>query len=175
MSQIHYQDLTLEEMIRRASAVIVVSKREPFRVEEKIAIDEDPQKCPPFTKVTYNFRVKQVLFGDNNAVAEGKDIVAVDQTTGTYLTMHKKYHLEGISKSPIFEHYDTKADFIKDRELILFTSIIGRDELNFISYESVSKKKDVLAIIKKLDRRPGSGPIYPSEPETAPRKPNMPG
>lgn len=175
MSQIHYQDLTLEEMIRRAIAVIVVSKREPFRVEESIPIHEDSQKYPHFKKVKFQFKVTEVLFDDTRAMAEGKEIVAVDQTTGTYLTMHKKYHLEGISKSPIFEQYNTKADFINERELILFVSFIGRDELYFISYESVSKKKEVIDVIKRLDRGPGSGPVYPTEMEPAPLKPNMPG
>jgi len=175
MSQVHNRGITLKEMVRESHAILLVKQARPFRVEEKIPIHEDTIKYPPFLKVKFRFLVTEVIYNDCCDISAGKEITAVDQRTGTELHMHKVYHLEGSLKSPIFEHYETGADLLKEKELILFVSHVGPDESHFISYESVSKKQEVLDLIKKLDKRPENGRAFPSPPGPAPQMPKRQG
>ncbi len=154
LSQIHYRNITLEELVHRSRNIFHTKKMTPFSTVEKIDITpakgkKDDAEYPPFHKTTYHFKVIEVLRGKDR---KGKEIDVLPAHTNSSLMLHKKYYIEGIGKSPVYEMYNTIADFEGSDELILFLySSGGIFEFSAEeAYESVSQKKKIMKMIKKV-------------------------
>jgi len=160
MTRTHYEDITLSEMVSRSRIILTVSRQEPFQIEELVPIHKDTKLHPPFHKTKYNFRVNNILYDryadgsvhieGEKMVSPGDTVMAVQQDFETELYCHKLYYLENRGKSPIFDRYETTADLFNEPELILFVSSINENELMYISYESLSRKDEILLLIKGL-------------------------
>jgi hypothetical protein len=158
MTRTHYEDITLSDMVSRSRLILTVSRQEPFQAEELVPIHKDTKLHPPYPKTKYNFKVNNILYdryADGSVriegemkVSTGSFVEAVQQDFETELYCHKLYYLEHRGKSPIFDRYETTADLFTEPELILFVSAIDGKELRYISYESMSRKEEVLKLIK---------------------------
>lgn len=154
LSQIIYQDISLEEMIQTSSGIFHVKKIEPFRCVKKIDIDPvskngDREKYPPYLKVTYYFIVLDVLMGPGDE--KGKTINVLRAHSDSSFRIHQDYYLKGISKSPEYGSYRSSADFEKSDELIIFLLVRGDDYELVIdgAYETVSLKNKIKKLIRK--------------------------
>jgi len=151
LSQIHYEDVSLKDLVSKAQFILVVEKTEPFLTTEEIPIHRNSEKYPPFKKYTYHFKATEELYNKSGISQIGKQINVLPGDLETDLTIHKLYYLEGIAKSPIYAKYNTRADFFKADKLILFLRRYDEKNLEIIAdgaYEDLSKKNEIMDLIK---------------------------
>jgi hypothetical protein len=153
MSQVHYENLSLEEAIRMAELILVVKKAEPFLEKKSVKIGQNPPKeCSDFLKTAYHFVVVERLDTAENGPKPGEKITAVDVNFSSELEAYKLFCLENINKSPIYRKYETKADLLNDTELILFVSFVSNGEYLFSAYESPRKIEEIRKILKTMEK-----------------------
>jgi hypothetical protein len=150
MSMVHYQEITLRDVAGQARYVLLVKKTEPFVEYEDVLISEDSVNYPPFKKTKYNFIVSRRLDKLEGGPEIGERIVAIDAKYPGQLEAHKLFYLQNQNKSPIFEQYESQADFEKENELILFISIAANNEYLFSAFESAFKIEEVKKILESL-------------------------
>ena len=144
MSQVHIEDISIEDLVGYAQYILVVEKEEPFMNKETITF-ENP-KCPNFEKISNNFKVIEILKSMDENLKIGDSIKAFQAFTQQKMELHKKYYLEGESKSPIYPEYNSKSDF-ESPQLIIFLN----SEHEFASihaYEDISKKGEIEKILR---------------------------
>ncbi|MDP2934119.1 MAG: hypothetical protein Q8N81_08430, partial [bacterium] len=134
MSMVHFQEVTLLDVVGQARYVLLVKKAEPFIEYEDVSIGEDLIKYPLFKKTKYNFIVIGRLDKASSGPKIGEKIVAVDAGTYRELETHKIYYLENRSKSPLIDKYESTANFEKEKELILFIPFFSNDEYLFSAF-----------------------------------------
>ncbi|MBN1897357.1 MAG: hypothetical protein JW827_01150 [Spirochaetes bacterium] len=149
----HFTDITLEDMIERSGYILVVTKQSPFETRKKIKIHPDTKKYPPFEHAVFHFQVKEELYSKDKTSLRDKKIDVLPPDLADRLDLYKRYHLEGVSKSPIYLNYQTKVDFYKSKEMIIFLS--KKENEHYLmtvngGYEKLSKKKKIYKLIKKL-------------------------
>jgi hypothetical protein len=150
MTQVHFESVSLEDMVRRSDLIVVVQKLDPFAVLDSVSIlpkgsefegrNEPPyyeppyvgasseplldKNYPPFVWQSYRFRVVEVLFEAGGAVKGGDTLLVAEAHAGRQLSLHRNYYLRGFRKSPICDRYETKLGPLGDeegpQELILF-------------------------------------------------------
>ncbi|MDD5044074.1 MAG: hypothetical protein PHG51_00785 [Candidatus Omnitrophica bacterium] len=154
----HYTGIALNDLVRRAEFIFVVEKAEPFLTTEEIPVRKFLKEYPPFKKYTYHFRIIEELYKEDKVSRQGELINVIPDNFDEGLEIHKKYYLEGITKSPLYAKYDTAADFFKADKLILFLRRYDAKTFEIIAsgaYEALLKKKEILELIKK--EKPAEG------------------
>ncbi|MBU1077720.1 MAG: hypothetical protein KKH98_10530 [Spirochaetes bacterium] len=149
----HLEKISLSEVIKRSSYILVVEKQSPFEVIKKIKIHKDTKKYPPFEHAVFYFQVIEELYNKDTQSLKNEKIKVLPPDLKDRLYLHKKYYLEGSSKSPIYLNYETKADFYKSKKLIIFLG--SKEDGSYLmtvsgGYEKISKKKKIISLIKKL-------------------------
>ena len=144
MSQVHYEDISLEDLVGYAQFILVVEKEDPFENKETITFNSP--KCPDFEKISHNFKVMEIIKSMDENLKPGDSIKAFQAFAELRLDIHKQYYLEGVSKSPIFPEYNSKSDF-ESPQLIIFLNM----NLEFASihaYEDIGKKEEIEKILR---------------------------
>ncbi|MEK9180854.1 MAG: hypothetical protein AAB871_01315 [Patescibacteria group bacterium] len=154
MNMVHYREVALRDMAWQARYVLLVKKIEPFVEYVDVLIGEDSVKYPPFKKTKYHFVVSGRMDMSGDGPKIGDKIVAIDANFPRKLKVHKLFYLENRRKSPIYERYESRADFLKEKELILFVSIVANGEYLFCAFESMSRMEEVKKILGSLPPRP---------------------
>jgi hypothetical protein len=157
VGRIFHNDLTLEEVVGRSRGIYLVKPADPFVRTEDIDITPKEEKgnttvvraYPPYVRRYYRYKVLEVLYGKT---PEDK-MEVLNANDGTRLGMHRKYHVEGISRSVAFSHYSQGlGDLEKQESMIAFVIFDKNGQASLVcdwSIERAAKKKEVLQLINK--------------------------
>jgi len=150
-SKIFYNKISLKELISSSPYIFLVEKSDPFITKESRNIHWNIFMHKPYQQTIYNFKVVEQLKTNNDPSIDTKIRVAPAYNEWKFI-MYQKYALEGIRKSPIYEKYDTLANFDKEKRLVVFLSKKEKGYELFCTgaYESPAKK-DI--ILKKLGNK----------------------
>lgn len=124
--RIHYDDADLKTAVRQAGAVVVAKPAEPPQRKVKIDITPkgkkpDAEKFPPYTRVLTRWEVVEVLQAEKRAGLAPKKVIEVDDADfSSQLDLHRRYYLEGVSKSPIYQRYAPRESKPDEPRRILF-------------------------------------------------------
>ncbi|TGL99948.1 hypothetical protein EHQ76_12825 [Leptospira barantonii] len=169
MSQIHYENITLEELIRSSSHIVLVRPSDPAYTIRKVKIDskllkelgiqsKPKNKIPDFERRIYQYQVLEVYKGNINE----KEIKTLPADYESSLELHALYYGIGLSKSPIYMHYQSSISEDPEQtnqNFILFlnsTDKPGEYESSVSGgIESADKKEEILAIIRKTSNTNG--------------------
>ncbi len=156
-NRIWYNDLSLRELIKSSPYILVVEKRDPFITTKTKPIHWNILKYKPYKQKTYHYKINEVLYSQNGeSLPSNIDVLPANSQKKLYI--YKKYELEGIGKSPIYERYNTSSQFNKENKLIVF---LYKPDNNFEfyceeAYESFSKRSKILKIMKKFNKTPNN-------------------
>jgi hypothetical protein len=193
MTRTHYDDMSLEGLVRESEAIFCGTLADPPTRVELISIlpegsefegsnvepfyeppyhDRDPgphrdKNYPPYRQVWHRLVVEEVLRGDG---AEPGDVVEVcEGATGRHLDLHRMYYLEGKRKSPIYRAYrsaEQLPDASDDPGRILF-AVKGEGGAWHMpvmwAMESPAKREQVATLIKDNPGGPGLRELFRSE------------
>jgi hypothetical protein len=107
MSQVHFREVGLDDLLRRAPVAAVVRLADPPQRDEPVAIAKktrDGHRCPDYVRSLTRLEVVERL--SEAGPAEGTVIEVESANTSAELRMHTEYYSEGLSRSPIFEHFE---------------------------------------------------------------------
>lgn len=147
MSRTYYDDISLTKLIESADYIFVVEKSDPFITTKNRSIHWNVLKYKPYQQTIYHFKVIETLYSQNKDGLP-RDIAVLPANSERDFFIYKKYELEGIRKSPIYERYVTGCDFNKEDKLIVFLRRIG-PENGFELY--CEEAAEILKTIKKKD------------------------
>ncbi|MGJ4752491.1 hypothetical protein [Leptospira kmetyi] len=169
MSQIHYEKINLEELIRSSSHIVLVRPSDPAYSIRKIKIDahllkelgiqtKPKNKIPDFERRIYQYQILEVYKGNINE----KEIKTLPANYRSSLELHALYYGIGLSKSPIYPHYESslkETDEQQNQNFILFlntTDTPGEYEYSVSGgAESSDKKEEILGLIRKTSNANG--------------------
>lgn len=157
MSQVHYEFLTLEEMVHHSSCIIVAKKNDPFISSEDIDITRgasfsEEEMPPPYRKLTWSFDVLKTLKG-KKFIKKGR-IQVTEAHFDASLKVHTSWHIDGMSRSPSYQAYNSGTDISDLDEAILF--LHHYKEFHFaldFSWESIDRKKEIKKLIRKTKEK----------------------
>jgi hypothetical protein len=164
LSQVHYQPVSLKQVIERSDLVLIVKMAKPSQRQIPIPIGKDNknQEAPAFVRVQTRCEVQRALTAAG-AELVGKTIEIDGANWQDTLAMHKIYYLEGIGESPIYERYqpadpaDAQAREAepKDAPFIVFLrreAQDGKTGFAFVVEGAVERLKNRAAIEELLRR-----------------------
>jgi hypothetical protein len=166
VGRIHYDQVTLEELVRQ-SPLVVAGRLEgfsPVEVPLTSVKGEDRKKHPPFSYSLCVFDAVEVLKSDGPGKIEGR-IDVQPAHLGTKFSVYKKYHLEKVSKSPIYEVYGQRKPLEKGQRYILFLSWgsdlgpereAGGPLFRFTAdnaFEAAGEEPNILRLIKSIQKK----------------------
>jgi hypothetical protein len=125
---------------------------EPVKTVEEIKISDDSEKCPPYTKFTYHYKVLEELLNPGGSMVN-KEINVFPFNWKTDFEDHKEYYLEGLGKSVIREVYENTLTCDPDEFIIFLSSQPPNFDLEFTfdgAIESISLKDEIIKLIKDL-------------------------
>lgn len=111
-NQVHYQGVKLEEVIARSTHILVVRRAKPPTLSERIEITPagkkaDPAKYPPYTRTVSRYLVTRALKLPAGEKLPAKPIEVVGANDASQLELHRRYYVEKVSKSPIYDSYES--------------------------------------------------------------------
>jgi hypothetical protein len=141
LGKIHYENVSLGQVIDRADLVVIADEAAPRRRVITMVIGK---KAPPYRRTLRRYLVREVLRGDAGLVGSTLEIDGADWRRA--LKNHEQLHLRGLSKSPLFRRYD--APPLQTRA-ILFLSRDG-DGVRFAvddALEDPGRRDEILALL----------------------------
>jgi hypothetical protein len=113
-NQVHFRTVKLEEVIARATHVLVVKRAKPPTLTERIEITpagkkSDPARYPPYTRTVSRYLVVRALRRPAGEKLPTKPIEVVGANDESELDLHRRYYVEKVSKSPIYDSYESKT------------------------------------------------------------------
>lgn len=165
LSQIHYQIISLKELMERSEFVLVVKLAKPSQRQIQVPIGKDRrnQEAPAFVRVQTRCEVLRALApaGTTGAELVGKTLEIDGANWQETLAMHKIYYLEGIGESPIYDRYEpadragaqTQEPEPKDAPFIVFLRREGKSGFAFAAEGAVERLKNRAAIEELLRHR----------------------
>ncbi|RHX81560.1 hypothetical protein EHQ05_01740 [Leptospira yasudae] len=163
MSQVHYETIDLDDLIRSSSHIVLVRASDPPYSVRKVKIDsrllkelgiqtKPKNKIPDFERRIYRYEVLETYKGN----VETKTIEVLPANYEDSLELHILYYGIGLSKSPIYPAYRSSLSEEPNPEnqnFILFLSVFhrtGEFEMSAIGgIESADKKEEILNKIGK--------------------------
>jgi hypothetical protein len=148
VSRIYNKEVDLEKLIAMSGYIFVVEKSRPFLKSDTIEID-DSKTHPPFISSRQCFRIVEVLKnGSSDKIKSGTGIEVNSAYDGTRLAMYRKFRLDGISVSPIFETYNQGSHEIEkqDRYIVFLQARGEQGRYSFSvndAVESVLLKEEI--------------------------------
>ncbi|MFO0577465.1 MAG: hypothetical protein U1A78_25965 [Polyangia bacterium] len=167
VSQIHYQTVTLAELVERSELILIVKTAKPAQKQITIPIgtpgpnslvapSQQKKEAPAFVRVLSRIEVQGALSKDG-AELGGKTIEVDSAHWQETLALHKSYYLEGISESPIYERYQPAEPAAEpepqDRSFIVFLRREGASGYAFVVDGAVERIRNRAAIEKLLRGR----------------------
>jgi hypothetical protein len=156
LSQIHYQDISLQDLVDRSALILVVKTAKPGQRQIQIPIGKDRSNkpAPPFTRVQVRCEVQAAL-SEGAAALVGKTLEIDGAHWEQSLSMHKRYYLQGMSISPIYQHYRAAEEPTDAKDpgapYIVFLRREGKDGYAFTvdgAIEHVNQREAIEAIIR---------------------------
>ena len=153
VGQIHPRAISLEQLIRESECIFVVKKGKPYSRIVEIELD-DSKRFPPHHSPRYSYKVVEILKDETDAKpAIGSKIEAVPAHDRMMLNLNRRYHLEGVHKSPILEFYNDSATQIEKRERFIVFLSRKQEEGTYVfasghAVETVGKKPLIDSAIK---------------------------
>ncbi|MBM9579204.1 hypothetical protein JWG45_18835 [Leptospira sp. 201903070] len=162
MSQIHYQQVTLEELVQSSPYIFIVSAATPsfsvtkIKIQSKLlkelGIHEKLQKkVPDFERRIAHYEIQEVLKGS----WDQKTISVLPANFLNSLELHILYYGTGLSISPIYLSYSSQQSEKIDTEnqsFIIFLNRSSRFEMFEWrvtgSLESEERKKEISNLIR---------------------------
>lgn len=120
MSQVWYEEVSLESVVSRATHVLLVERADPFLRKEEIPIDRptyDGSDCPPYVLTWRRFAVIETIRAPIGFDASTVELTDADWDSA--LDTHIAYYVDGVSESPIVMSYEPRAETSEGR-LIVF-------------------------------------------------------
>jgi hypothetical protein len=151
-SQVIPEYIALEQLVRNSSFIVVAEPARPSSVTKEISIGWFK---PSYTLYVGRYVVREVLAGVERRIAEGKTIEVYPYQWTWKLAMHRDYHENGISSSPIIDSYRPGIQGDGQGEVILFLRTNADNELEFTvdrAYESPSKKDEIRRVLVVLSK-----------------------
>lgn len=136
-SQTHYQGVPLERVVQRCDVVVVAVPADPPRRTVEVDITpagqkKNKEKWPPYTRSFSRWTVREILLDAAPTSLVGAqrtppkkplqvgDVVEVESANArSELELHKKYYVERISKSPIYEQYVVDGESADPARILL--------------------------------------------------------
>ncbi|MBM9501106.1 hypothetical protein JWG44_12670 [Leptospira sp. 201903071] len=160
MSQIHYQQITLEELVRSSPYIFLVRAADPSFSVTKIKIhskllkelgiqEKLKKKVPDFERRIAHYEVQEVLKGS----WDQKTISVLPANFVNSLELHILYYGTGLSISPIYLSYNPPQEVNEEnQDFIIFLRRSSRFETfewNTVgSIESIGRKEEILDLIR---------------------------
>lgn len=117
------RQVKLKEVVEAAEVIVLVKPAEPSTRKVSIPITapgEDASKeKPPFEYVVTRWVVEEVLAGSSPLEA-GQTLEVNPADLSTRKTVHRKYHLEGVRKIPLYSVYSPPEIPDSEKRRILF-------------------------------------------------------
>jgi len=117
MSQSHPVEVSLEEMVRRSSDIVVVKLGSPFVMDERVEVNEGGKQYPPYKRLLHRYLVLESLRGDlkkNNII----EVVSAHDRENEYT--YRLMVTEKTSKSVYIPRYQPREPFDIKQPHILF-------------------------------------------------------
>lgn len=161
MGQTDPVNVDLKDLVSQSKAILVVSRADPYSSVTDIPITEKTD-VSPYQRVIFRFSIQDVLFNvSNTTFSAGNLIEVLGANESTNYDIFKKYHLEGISKSPIYRYYESSEnDPTKEKLFIIFlqSHSDGNKESTLYftvenAYESIKTKSLILSLIKLREKQ----------------------
>ncbi|RHX92737.1 hypothetical protein DLM75_06075 [Leptospira stimsonii] len=159
MSQIHYQTITLEELVRSSPYIFLVRAASPSFSLTKIKIhskllkelgirEKLQKKVPDFERRISHFEILEILKGES----EERTISVLPANFLNSLELHVLYYGTGLSVSPIYLSYHSSEEVNEEhQDFIIFLQRSSRFKMyewnTAGSSESINRKKDILELI----------------------------
>ena len=110
--QVHTEAVSFEELVREASVIAVVKPARKARTRQSIDITpagkaRDSRRYPPFQFVIHEYQVVKVLKHEGDQPL-GKRLRVHPADFDMALSLHREYHLKGVSKHWIARGYEPR-------------------------------------------------------------------
>ncbi len=158
--QVHIDPAELKELVREAEVVVVARPADPLTRKTTIDITPkgkkpDAEKYPPYVRVKTRWEVVEIVRAPKDAGLAEKKVLEVDDADfGSQLDLHRRYYVEGLSKSPIYRRYTPRESKPGEPRRILFLEV-SNGEWRFAmdgAAESLEARKDVEAALAEKDK-----------------------
>ena len=155
-SQVHYEETELRELIDRSELIVIARVLDPMHTILEVPITPrgrapDPEKHPPFRAVVSHFGLVEILYSDRKVELPAK-LSIVSPLVGSQFDLHRRYYLEGLSKSPIYQRYEAKGDPMRLEP--------GAEVILFLRHDSPARSSGVEARLWKSLDKAGAGFVY---------------
>jgi hypothetical protein len=153
-----HDQLDLAAVLARSSVVAIVERADPPTKKTEISIAPkggSSEKYPAYSRTRFRYVVKALLHQAVGQTVEVGQTLEVDEADfDTRLTVHTRYHLEGVRKIPIYSYYTPKKPGV-DGPIIIFIDRSG-DGWEFTAsgaIEHLDTRAQVEALLKKKGAR----------------------
>jgi len=149
LNQTHYEQVPLEWVVQHSQHIVIARPENPFMTREQMPIKTSKKGVPPFTRVQFHYTVLSELKGRRDWV--GRSIAVDGNDWRGQLSLHTRYYVEGVSKSPIEPEYDSSLKpGEKPREVILFLRVTADGPQLAVgnAMESIKQQDRITALIK---------------------------
>ncbi len=149
LSQVHYESISLEQLVARSEIIVVATPAGDAKTT-KVAVGKD---APPFSYSQRPYRVSDVLKGSLSAKDKKRLWVAGANLTQQF-SLHKRYYIDKVSKSPIYERYEAATPVGSGPRLLFLrrTEFQGRPKMIasvFGAEEQLAQRAAVEALVNK--------------------------
>lgn len=159
MSQIHYSDVSVEEIVKNSGVIIIATAAKPFLTEKIIPIHEDHKKYPPYHQITQHYKIIRILSDKSGTLKTGQEIRVDPSTVSNDFESHRSYYLDGYSESPIVYAYKRDgrvSNKLDEGNHILFLNGPSSENTfrftNDFSYEDESMKEQIIKLINEIKK-----------------------
>ena len=146
-SQVHPHEVELAELVQGSELIVVAEPVGEPKIQRQTFKSKAGKKVPPYEFQTRRWKITSIL----KAPAKPMPTITVRPAhTATMLRLHLKYYEEGISKSPILDHYSPKTPIPEGPRILFLRSSDRHFELVASgAMESLEQKEVVLDMLRK--------------------------
>lgn len=152
----HKTNFSLEQLVFKADYILAVSKDKPFTNKKTISFEKE-SKCPPYTVVSYNFVVHDVIKGDSK-ILNGQRIKVKEPFSDMAYTMHYSYYTKGFMIEPFLGMYTNGISVDSMANMLIFVDNLQSTDPNVLTLQfSILNASDRLSqkdTIQKILNRP---------------------
>jgi hypothetical protein len=152
MSELYYENVTIEEVIKNSGLVAEVKGASPFSTEKLIPIHPDQKKYPPYHQIIHHYEVIRILFDATKHLKSGCVINVDPSTVCNDLGSYKLEYLENMTESPIVPAYhpETRVSDNAENHYILFLNRTTEKNLFTFTVENSYEDKNMREKIVKM-------------------------
>jgi hypothetical protein len=152
----HKTNFSLEQLVFKADYILAVKKDKTFTNKKVISFGKET-KCPPYTVISYNFVVQDVVKGDSK-ILNGKRIKVKEPFSDMAYTMHYSYYTKGFMIEPFLGMYTNGISIDSTENLLIFVDNLQSNDPNALTLQfSILNASDRLSqkdTIHKILNRP---------------------